>query len=134
MTESASETLKSDAIALIEEHERLFESGDLDADMINFADDIAVLALDAPVLEGKSAVRDFYVNLMEMGTWSFRHNYSGADVAGDCVFLYGVAHGTHTPANGDAQFSFANNFLIVVRKIERNLRVWRAAFMPGASD
>ena len=61
MGASESETLTSDAIALIENHERLFEAGDVDADLASFAEDIALVVADSPALEGKEAVRDFGV-------------------------------------------------------------------------
>ena len=129
-----SDSLISEAKALIANHEELFASGDLDAVMKNFADDVALIALNAPVLEGKSALRDFYASLLETGKWSLRHDYSGAAASDDCVFLHGVARGTHTPSNGDEPFTFANNFLIVVRRVNGRLLAWRAAFMPGASE
>jgi ketosteroid isomerase-like protein len=99
--------------------------------MENFADDVALIALDTPVLDGKFALRNFYADLLEMGVWSFRHDYSGAALVGDCIFLHGVARGTHTPKGEGEPFSFANNFLIVVRSFNGRLLAWRAAFMPG---
>jgi ketosteroid isomerase-like protein len=130
----ASSSLIAEAKTLIQDHERLFESGDLDAVMRNFADDVVVMALDTPVLAEKAALRNFYAGLMGLGVWSFRHDYTGEEAVESCVFLHGVARGTHTPRNGDAPFSFANNFLIVTREVGGRMLVWRAAFMPGAEE
>lgn len=102
--------------------------------MRNFADDVAVVVLNTPVLAGKPALRAFYAGLMELGVWSFRHDYTGEEAVEGCVFLHGVAKGTHTPRNGDAPFSFANNFLIVTRELDDRVLAWRAAFMPGAGE
>jgi ketosteroid isomerase-like protein len=128
------ESLISEAKAVMANHESLFESGDLDAVMKNFADDIVVIANDSPIVEGKPSLKTFYSGLLDLGRWSFVHKYSGAAVTESCVFLHGVAHGSHSPGNGDEPFSFANNFLIVMRKVDGRPLIWRAAFMPGASD
>ncbi len=92
---SGDKALIAEAKALIANHEQLFESGDLDAVMANFAEDAVMLGLETPVLSGKQVLRNFYQGIMEMGTWSFRHDYSGVDVVDYTVLLYGVAYGTH---------------------------------------
>ena len=128
------ESLISEAKALIARHESAFESGDLDAVMKNFADDVVVITNDAPVMEGKPSLKNLYRGFLDLGRWSFRHQYSGAVVTEGCVHLHGVAQGTHAPGKGDAPFSFANNFLIVVRRVDGQPLIWRAAFMPAASE
>ena len=65
-----------------------------------------------------------------MGQWDFEHDYSGAEVVADTVFLHGVARGTHTPADGGAT-PFANNFFLVLKHVDGRFKVWRGAFAPS---
>jgi uncharacterized protein (TIGR02246 family) len=131
---SDEQTLIAEAKALITNHEQLFEAGDLDAVMANFAEDAVMLGLETPVLTGKQVLRNFYRGIMEMGIWSFRHDYSGADVVDGTVLLYGVAYGTHMPSNGSLPTKFANNFFIVTKRESGRMVAWRAAFVPGVPE
>ncbi len=115
------------AKALIADHERRASEGDLEKIVANFAQDIVMLAADAPLIVGMSAFREFYAELLRAGTWRFTHDYTGAEVMGDSVVLYGVACGTLEPVAGEAE-SFANNFIITVKQTASGPRIWRAAF------
>ncbi len=134
MTVNLDNPVVAEALELIATHERLFEAGDLDAVMANFSDDIAMLAQATPILSGKAALRSFYQAFLGAGAWVFKHESAAADVVGDLVVLHGVARGKHTPSNGDSESTFANNFLIILRREAGPLRIWRAAFMPGAPE
>ena len=117
-----------DAKAVVASHEQYCRLADIQKVMTNIADDIVVLAPDAPLIQGAEAFREFYIQLLELGTWDFGHEYSGAEVIGDNAFLHGVAPGTFTPKNG-APRTFRNNFIHVLRPDEDGrLRIWRAAF------
>lgn len=131
---SDEQALIAEAKALIANHEQMFESGDLDAVMANFAEDAVMLGLETPVLMGKQVLRNFYQGIMEMGTWSFRHDYSGVDVVDGAVLLYGVAYGAHMPSDGSLPTKFTNNFLILTKRESGRMVAWRAAFMPGAPE
>jgi uncharacterized protein (TIGR02246 family) len=131
---SDDKALIAEAKALIANHEQLFEAGDLDAVMANFAEDAVMLGLETPVLSGKQVLRNFYQGIMEIGTWSFRHDYSGVDVVDNTVLLYGVAYGTHMPSNGSVPTKFANNFFIMTKHEGGRTLAWRAAFMPGVPE
>ena len=121
------------AKSIIASHEGLVEVGDLEGIMTNFADDVVVLAAEMPLVEGKAAVRDMYTGMLQMGTWDFGHDYSGAEVVADLVFLHGVARGSLTPEGGEAD-EFANNFVLALRKqADGNYRFWGVAFLPSGA-
>ncbi len=121
-----------DAKAVIASHEQYCRAADLENVMTNIAGDIVVLAADAPLVQGAEAFREFYTELFRMGHWDFGHDYSGAEVIGDMVFLHGVAPGTFTTRDGVAT-EFRNNFIHVLRPGQDGaLRVWRAAFAPAS--
>jgi len=115
------------AKVLIADHEMKASEGDLDSIVINFAQDIVMLAADAPLVVGIDAFREFYAGLLQTGKLIFTHDYTGAEVMGDSVVLYGVARGTIEPVSGDVE-SFANNFIITVKQTSNGLKIWRAAF------
>ncbi len=115
------------AKVLIADHEMKASEGDLDSIVVNFAQDIVMLAADAPLVVGIDAFREFYAGLLQTGKLIFTHDYTGAEVMGDSVVLYGVARGTIEPVSGDVE-SFANNFIITVKQTSNGLKIWRAAF------
>ena len=120
------------AKAVIRSHEMFVRTGDLDGIMSNAAEDIVVLAANAPLVQGKAALREFYAGLLKMGTFDLGHDYEGAEVVGDTVVLHGVARGTLTPATGQPS-RFANNFILTFRKYpDGKFRFWRIAFAPSA--
>ena len=121
------EALTRLAKVLIADHEMKASEGDLDSIVINFAQDIVMLAADAPLVVGIDAFREFYAGLLQTGKLIFTHDYTGAEVMGDSVVLYGVARGTIEPVSGDVE-SFANNFIITVKQTSNGLKIWRAAF------
>ena len=119
------------AKAVVAAHEELVREGDLDGMLENFAEDVVVLAADAPLVVGKGSVRDLYTNLMAMGIWEFGHDYLGAEEVGNLVILHGVARGTLTPPDGGGS-SVSNNFLHVFKRdADGRWRIWRAAFAPS---
>ena len=119
------------AKAVIASHERLSRAGDLAGVLANIADDIALVVPNAPLVEGKSAFEEVYSRLFGMGKWNFEHEYSGVEVVGDAVILYGVARGTFTPNKGDPS-PIENNFLIVLKRSGESYKVWRGGFGPGS--
>jgi len=134
-TTELTEEQKADAVehakAVLASHEALVRSGDLDGILENMSEDIVALAPDAPLVVGIEDTRQLYVGILGMGEWDMTHHYDGADVVGDLVILYGVAHGSLTPEGGIAS-EFANNFILTLRKeTDSNYRVWRAAFAPN---
>lgn len=122
-----------EARAVVTSHEEYSRSGDLDGVVSNAAEDIVMFAPDTPLIQGKDAFRSFYESLLGMGRWDFRHEYHGGEVSGDTVFLHGVARGTITPPAGDAA-PFANNFFLVLKRVDGKFKVWRAAFAPAAPE
>ncbi len=124
------ETAIAAAKAVIRSHEEFAGAGDLPGVMSNIADDVVLLTAGAPLVQGAQAFEAFYAQLLAMGRWLFGHDYHGAEIVGDTVFLHGVAKGSLTAA--DAATDFANNFLHVLRPgSDGRLRVWRAAFAPA---
>ncbi len=131
MTHDASAV--DEAKAVMASHEQFAKAGDLDGIMTNVADDVVMLAPDAPLVQGSDAFREFYTGLLGLGQWDFGHDYEGAEVVGDTVLLHGVARGTLTLNDGDTT-ALANNFLLVLRRqADGKLRVWRGAFAPSGA-
>jgi len=121
------EALIRSAKALIADHEMKAGGGDLNSIVINFAQDIVMLAADSPLVVGMDAFREYYAGLLQTGKLIFTHDYTGAEVMGDSVVLYGVARGIIEPVSGDVE-SFANNFIITVKQTRNGPKIWRAAF------
>ena len=119
-----------EAKKVIASHERFARKADLAGVLSNIAEDIVLLTADSPLVEGKQAFSSFYSALFQMGQLDFQHDYSGAEVVADTVFLHGVARGTLTPAEGVAT-TFANNFLFVLKNVDGRFKVWRGAFAPS---
>ena len=117
--------LISSAKALIADHERRAGEGDLDRIVVNFARDVVMLAADAPLVVGMDAFREFYAGLLQTGKLCFTHDYTGAEVIGDSVVLYGVARGTIEPVEGELEV-FTNNFIITVKQTSEGPKIWRA--------
>jgi ketosteroid isomerase-like protein len=101
----------------------------LEAVLTNVADDVVVLASEAPLIEGRYAFEDFYRDLLNRGCWDFLHHYSGTDVVGDTVTLRGVSKGTFKPTEGESE-PIDNNFLLTLRQKNGVFKIWRAAFAP----
>ncbi len=124
--------LVEEAKAVIASHEDYAEAGDLEGVMTNVHPGVLVLTVDAPLVVGAEAFREFYAGLLSMGTWRFTHDYEGENVIEGVVELFGVARGTLTLPDGSA-VPFANNFLLQLRRGEDGtLKVWRASFAPTA--
>ena len=119
-----------DARAVIAAHERHTRDGDLEAIVAAVADDIVLLAGNAPLIAGRAAFREFYRDLLARGTWDLEHEYMGAELVADVVLLHGVARGTFTPVAGDPQ-PIRNNFLLMLKREGEALKVWRGAFAPA---
>lgn len=128
---SADEELVAQAKAVIADHERRANAGDLDRIVNNFAQDIVLLAADAPLVVGIDAFREFYGDLLAMGSWEFVHEYVGTEIVGETVVLYGVSRGTLTPEEGENS-SFVNNFIITVKRTRDGMKIWRAAFASAS--
>jgi len=121
-----------EAKTVVQTHEDYARMGDLDRVMTNVAEDIVLLAANAPLVKGAKSFRDFYGDLLGMGTWDFTHDYHGAEAVGDLVVLHGVALGTLSPTEGSSS-EFRNNFVHVLRRgQDGRLRIWRAAFAPAS--
>ena len=121
------------AKAVMAAHDRAANSDDLDAVMVNIADDVVVLAPGLPLVKGKEAFRTFYVGMLQV-KWDTAHHFEGADQVGDVVVLYGVASGTMTPRGGPAAPA-ANNFVILLKPDRTGAyKIWRAAFGPIARE
>jgi uncharacterized protein (TIGR02246 family) len=119
------------AKAVIRSHEVYMAAGDLDGVMGNMAEDVVMVAPDSPLIEGKDAIRAAYTSFIAMGHWDFGHQYSGAEVIGDCVMLHGIARGRLTPPEGEP-VPLTNNFMLTLRRDDSGtLRVWRGAFAPS---
>jgi ketosteroid isomerase-like protein len=131
LTEEQKSVAVEQAKAVLASHETLVISGNLDGILENMAEDIVVLAPDAPLVVGREATRQLYVGILGMGAWDATHHYDGAEVVGDLVILHGVARGTLSSEGGVAA-EIANNFILTLRKeTDGNYRVWRAAFAPS---
>ena len=123
----------AEAKAVVTSHEKYAMAGDLDGVMSNAAEDIVVLASGVPLIEGKSAFREFYGDLMAIGEQEFGHDYTGEEaIGGDLVVLHGVSRGSFTKADGEV-YQFSNNFVHVLRRgNDGKLKIWRASFAPDA--
>ncbi len=122
-----------EAKTVIASHEQFAKAGDLDGIMTNVADDVVMLAPDAPLVQGRDAFREFYTGLLGLGQWDFGHDYEGTEVVDDTVLLHGIARGTLTLNDGDTT-PLANNFLLVLRRqADGRLRFWRGAFAPSGA-
>ena len=127
---SGSDIVES-AKAVIRDHELKANGGKLNEIVSNFSEDIVLFAPGAELVQGIESFRTFYQSLLEMGEWEFKHDYSGHDVQGESVIVYGVAHGTlRTPETEPTPF--ANNFLLVLRPENGHFKIWRGAFAPNA--
>lgn len=123
----------SEAKGVVSSHENLAMAGDLDGVMSNMADDIVILAYGVPLVEGRSAFRDFYAGLMAAGQMKFGHDYTGAETIGeDIVVLRGVSRGSMTAIDGSVS-EFSNNFIHLLRRgDDGKFKMWRAAFAPDS--
>lgn len=128
---SADTELVEAAKAVIRDHENKAHGGDLDEIVTNIASDIVLFAPGAELVQGIPSFRDFYQTFLDMGTWEFRHEYSGHDVEGESVITYGVAHGTLTAPENEL-VEFANNFMLVLKPENGRFKIWRGAFAPNA--
>lgn len=81
------EAAVEDAKAIVELHQQYCRDGDVEKVLTNIAEDVVLVAADAPLIEGADAFREFYKTLSSMGSWEFRHDYHGAKSSGDMVFL-----------------------------------------------
>ena len=135
---AANSVLASDAISeakdVVTSHEQFAMANDLDGVMSNMADTIVVLAYAVPLIDGKSAFREFYAGLMASGRMVFEHDYTGEEAIGeDVVVLHGVSRGTLTTSDGTVS-EFSNNFVHVLRRAENGkFKFWRATFAPDAA-
>jgi ketosteroid isomerase-like protein len=117
-----------EARALVRSHEEYSAAGDVEGVLSNMAEDIVMLAPDAPLIEGKDAVRAAYEGFFSMGKWDFYHEYSGAEEVGEVVIFHGVAKGTMTPVEGDP-VPLANNFILMLKRNQNGtLQFWRGGF------
>jgi ketosteroid isomerase-like protein len=131
LTEEQKSVAVEQAKAVLESHDALVRSGNLDGILENMAEDMVTLAPDTPLIVGREATRQLYVGILGMGVWDGTHHYDGAEVVGDLVILHGVARGSLTPKGGVAS-EIANNFILTLRKeTDGKYRVWRAAFAPS---
>ena len=134
---AANSVLASDAISeakdVVTSHEQFAMANDLDGVMSNMAENIVVLAYGVPLIDGKSAFRDFYAGMMAAGRMVFGHDYTGEEVIGeDVVVLHGVSRGTLTASDGVVS-EFSNNFVHILRRTEDGkFKFWRATFAPDA--
>ena len=119
------------AKAVMVSHERLSRAGDTAGILANMAHDIALVVPNTPLVEGKPACEEVYARLFSMGKWDFEHEYSGAELVGDAVILYGVARGTFTPNKGDRS-PIENNFLTVLKRSGESYKIWRGGFGPAS--
>lgn len=112
---------------VIAAHDRAANAGDLEAVMMNIADDVVVLGPAMPLVEGKEAFRTFYKGVLEV-TWNASHYFNGAEQIGDAVVFHGIAKGTMTPPGGEP-IRVANNFIILLKPDDKgDYKIWRAAF------
>ena len=130
MNRADSEIVES-AKAVIRDHELKAQGGNLDEIVVNVSEEIVLFAPGAELVQGVESFRAFYQSLLEMGEWEFQHQYSGHDVQGEMVIVYGVARGTLTAPDSEPA-AFANNFLIVLRPENGRFKIWRGAFAPNA--
>ena len=119
------------AKAVIRDHESKGHVGNIDEIVTNMSEEIVLFAPGSELVQGIESFRNFYQSILDMGVQEFRHDYSGHDVQGEAVILYGVARGTLTAPDSDPA-PFANNFLIVLRPEHGRYKIWRAAFAPNA--
>ena len=127
------EALITSAKEVVASHEREAMAGNLDGVMANCAADIVVMASGAPLVEGLDAMREFYGALLQAASVEFKHEYSGADVVGDAVVLYGVSRGTMTLPDGTSM-PMENNFLMILRPDASGaMKLWRVAFAPPST-
>ena len=116
---------------MIRDHELKVQGGKLDEIVKNISEEVVLFAPGAELVQGIESFREFYQSLLEMGEFEFQHEYSGHDVQGESVIVYGVARGTlATPDSEPA--AFANNFLIVLKPENGRFKIWRGAFAPNA--
>jgi len=124
------DALIASAKDVVTNHESEAMAGNLDGIVANAAEDIVVLAAGAPLVLGRDALREFYEPLLQAASVEFRHEYSGAEVIGDAVVLYGVSRGTMTPRDG-MPAPMVNNFLMILKPDASGvMKLWRVAFAP----
>jgi ketosteroid isomerase-like protein len=128
---STDQNIVQSAKAVIRDHELKAQSGDLDEIVSNFSDEIVLFAPGAELVQGSESFRSFYQSLLGLGEWEFKHDYSGHDVQGESVIVYGVARGTLTAPESEPA-PIANNFLLVLRPESGRFKIWRGAFAPIA--
>jgi len=119
------------AKAVIRDHESKARGGVLDEVVSNVAKDIVLFAPGAELVQGIESFRTFYQSILDMGVWEFRHDYSGHDVQGEAVIVFGVARGTLTAPNMEPA-PFENNFLIALKPEDSRFKIWRGAFAPNS--
>lgn len=125
--------LISEAKDVVSSHEGLAMAGELDGVMSNMADDIVVLTYGVPLIEGKSAFREFYAGIMAAGSQKFGHDYTGEEaIEADVVVLHGVSRGSFTSSDG-AVSEFSNNFIHILRRgDDGSFKFWRVSVAPDA--
>lgn len=128
---SSDQDIVQSAKAVIQDHELKAQIGDLDEIVSNFSADVVLFAPGAELVQGTESFRRFYQSLLKMGEWEFKHDYSGHDVQGESVIVYGVARGTLTAPESEPA-PIANNFLLVLRPEGGRFKIWRGAFAPIA--
>lgn len=118
------------AKAVVHDHELKTKAAVVDEILLNFADDVVLIAPGSHLVQGSESLRSFYGSLLDMGSWEFTHDYSGHDVEGDSVILHGIARGSLTAPSSEP-VAFSNNFLLILRKDSSGFKIWRGAFAPS---
>ena len=122
-----------EAKVVVRSHEEYSAAGNVDGVVSNMAEDVVLLAPDAPLVVGREGVRVFYEGLFSMGDTEFYHDYAGAEEIGDTVILHGIARGSMTPP-GSEPVPLANNFILTLKRDESGtFQFWRGAFAGSGS-
>lgn len=98
--------------------DRAQSSGDLEAFLELVDDDVVYMPPDAPSIEGKAAVAEFYGAFFDAMQLRMRHEPEETVAGGSLVVNRGRAAGSMRPAAGGEWLPFDNKYLYVLRRGE----------------
>jgi ketosteroid isomerase-like protein len=108
--------------------EKAQSARDVEGALATMAEDVVLLAPDAPAFVGKTAVRGYYQNAFAAFAVEGSHKPEWTEIRGDVVIQWGHYSGSVKPIAGGNAIPLKSKFLFVFRRQPSGkLLAWRAS-------